>query len=97
MIHRLEQERVKVDEIAGHMQGRDLPPAIRQHFIAPSKSIQQQRAVTRTAADGHDIGAGRKLMRFHDCFCEQCLLAVGQDVVLPEVEEKWGQQGTAPL
>ncbi len=97
MIHRLEQKRVEIDEIAGHVQSRDLSPAVRKRFVAARKPVQQQRAVARSATDSHDIGAGGKLARLNDRFPKDCLLAFGQSVVLPKIEEKWVQQGTASI
>jgi hypothetical protein len=55
MVHRLHQEAVQVDEVAGHMKGRDLALAIAEEVVAPGKALQQKRALGGTISLPEDV------------------------------------------
>ena len=52
VIHRLQQESVKVDEVACDMNGGDLAAAIGEKLVAGSQSLDEQRTVGRPGTGG---------------------------------------------
>lgn len=54
IVHLLEHEAVQIREVARHVKGRDLPPSIERMVVAAREAIEDETAVRRGAALGHD-------------------------------------------
>jgi hypothetical protein len=55
MVHCPQEEALQVAEVAGDLEGHDLPPAIRQEFVGAGIAGEDQLAVGRMIAIAHEV------------------------------------------
>jgi hypothetical protein len=55
MVHLAQEEALQVADIAGDLEGHDLPPAIWQELVGARKAGEEQLAVSRMIAIAHEV------------------------------------------
>ena len=85
VIHRLQQEAVQIEEVAGNMERGDLPPAVGHDLVAGGKAVQEQGALVRAVALPHDILIGLDDPHARNRIFQHSLLVIGELVALFEL------------
>ena len=86
MIHRLQEEAVKIDEVACDMDRRDLPPSVREDLVAGRIAIQEkQNSLAGPVALPHEVLIGLDHPNASDCVFEHSLFRFGKLVVFFEL------------
>jgi hypothetical protein len=88
VIHGLQQEAVQVDEVAGNVEGRYLPPSVGDDLVAGGKPVQEQGALGRAFALPHDILVGLDHPNPRNRVFQRPLLLVGEPVLLFELQDQ---------